>query len=68
MSVCGAGAKLPGPNRGGTPHTVTGDNLAWHSGPLNPGDAYRRFFATAGRFGYYCEYHGGMAGTITVVP
>lgn len=66
--------------RGQTPHTVTsGDvqedgntpsgpgNDIFDSGHLGSGDTFQYTFWTPGEVKYYCAYHYGMTGTITVV-
>lgn len=52
------------------PHTTTEDSATpvWNSGSLASGNAYQRFFATAGTFRYHCSLHPGMTGTIVVNP
>jgi plastocyanin len=55
----------------GVPHTVTADDGSFNSGNLNKGDSFKFTFTKAGKFPYYCAYHGtagggGMSGTITV--
>lgn len=49
-------------------HTVTSDNGFFDSGTMQPGGAYSRTFTSAGTYPYHCIFHGGMTGTITVVP
>jgi plastocyanin len=53
------------------PHTVTADDGSFDSGNLKKGDSFKFTFTKAGKFPYYCAYHGtagggGMSGTITV--
>jgi len=53
------------------PHTVTADDGSFDSGNLKKGDTFKFTFTKAGKFLYYCAYHGtagggGMAGIITV--
>jgi plastocyanin len=66
-------------NDGTTPHNVEGDGIedshpnctaAVPGNPLcmNDGDTYDWTFASEGSFDYLCEIHGGMTGTVHVVP
>jgi plastocyanin len=53
------------------PHTVTADDGSFDSGNLQKGDSFKFTFTKAGKYPYYCSYHGaagggGMSGTITV--
>jgi plastocyanin len=53
------------------PHTVTADDGSFDSGNLKKGDSFKFTFTKAGKFPYYCAFHGaagggGMSGTITV--
>jgi plastocyanin len=53
------------------PHTVTANDGSFDSGNLQKGDSFKFTFTMAGKFPYYCAYHGtagggGMSGTITV--
>jgi plastocyanin len=53
------------------PHTVTADDGSFDSGNLQKGDSFKFTFTKAGKFPFYCAYHGtagggGMSGTITV--
>ncbi len=55
----------------GVPHTVTADDGSFNSGNLKKGDSFKFTFTKAGKFPYYCTFHGtagggGMSGTITV--
>jgi plastocyanin len=47
-------------------HTWTADDETFHSGNLSPGDSFTFTFEEEGRFGYFCQIHPGMQGTITV--
>jgi plastocyanin len=57
-----SGTTVTWTNEGGTPHTVTADNGSFESGNLDPGDDFSETFADAGRYPYFCEYHGGEGG------
>jgi plastocyanin len=53
------------------PHTVTADDGSFDSGNMKKGDTFEFTFTKAGKYPYYCAYHGtpgggGMAGTIVV--
>jgi|GEM_PF-1336498 len=59
-------------NEGQNPHTVTADDGSFDSGNLNSGDSFSHTFTKAGKYAYYCKYHGaaggvGMAGTVVVM-
>jgi plastocyanin len=55
-------------NTGAAPHTSTGNApLAYWSSPtIAPGGTYRRVFVAAGSYGYTCQFHSGMVGTVKV--
>jgi plastocyanin len=56
----------------GTPHTSThdaGDPLVWDSGVISPGGGTFSFaFKIAGSFGYHCNIHPFMMGSVQVRP
>jgi plastocyanin len=60
-----AGTTVVWTNRGGSKHTVTAAGT-FDSGILSPGASFSFTFATAGTYGYVCELHGGMSGSIVV--
>ena len=47
-------------------HTATSNNNLWDTGNIAPGTTGSYTFQSAGTFPYYCIYHFGMVGTITV--
>jgi plastocyanin len=47
-------------------HTATSNNNLWDTGNIAPGATGSYTFQSAGTFPYYCIYHLGMVGTITV--
>jgi plastocyanin len=47
-------------------HTATSNNNLWDTGNIEPGATGSYTFQSAGTFPYYCIYHVGMVGTITV--
>jgi len=52
-------------------HTVKADDGSFNSGMLSAGAHFQHKFDKAGKFAYYCEYHGSpgghdMAGTVIV--
>jgi plastocyanin len=49
-------------------HTTTGARplVLWDENPLSPGETFPRTFRQAGRFGYFCDIHESMQGTIRV--
>lgn len=60
------GSVLTWRNRGSRTHTTTSDDGLWDSGPLSPGDTFRKRFRRRGTFTYHCMIHATMTGTITV--
>jgi plastocyanin/S1-C subfamily serine protease len=55
-------------NEDQVPHTATGENRdVLQSGTIPPGASFTQVFWEAGEFGYFCEFHPGMTGTIIVV-
>ena len=54
-------------NQGTVPHTATGeDRSVLQSGTIPTGASFSQVFDQAGEFGYFCEFHPNMLGTITV--
>ena len=49
-------------------HTTTSDTGLWDSGFLSPGSSFSFTFTAAGTFGFHCNIHTFMTGTITVMP
>ena len=47
-------------------HTVTALDDSFDSGPLLPGDSYRRTFGSSGDVPYYCQLHAGITGEVRV--
>jgi plastocyanin len=47
-------------------HTTTSDGAVWSSGVLGPGQSFDVLFGTPGTFGYHCDIHPSMTGTINV--
>lgn len=54
-------------NEDGAPHTATADDGSFDTGRLGKGDSATIVFETAGTFEYFCKFHPGMRGTITVL-
>lgn len=59
-------------NQDGVPHTVTSSSVPsgasmFNSGNMNPGATFTMTFTVAGTYGYYCQYHNWMKGTVTVI-
>lgn len=57
-------------NKEGT-HTIKADDGSFQSGTLTAGKSFSRTFDKAGRYKYYCTFHGSagghdMAGTVVV--
>ena len=54
-------------NQDEVPHTATGeDRDVLQSGTISPGASFSQVFSEAGEFGYFCEFHPNMTGTIVV--
>ncbi len=62
------GDKVTWVNLDATAHTATSsdDPPVFDSGTLAENDTYSFVFEEAGSFAYFCEFHAGMTGTITV--
>ncbi|MDQ1508686.1 MAG: hypothetical protein QOG50_530 [Actinomycetota bacterium] len=57
-------------NTGQSTHTWSsdpGDAQQWDSGPINPGSSFSVTFNGAGQFGFHCNIHPYMTGTVVVV-
>ncbi|HEX5991685.1 MAG TPA: cupredoxin domain-containing protein, partial [Thermomicrobiales bacterium] len=62
-----AGDTVTWTNQDEVPHTATGeDRDVLQSGTIAPGASFSQVFAEAGEFGYFCEFHPNMSGTIVV--
>lgn len=56
-------------NTDSAPHTVTSnDGITFSSPTINPGGTFNYTTITPGTFLYHCNFHAGMAGTLTVTP
>jgi plastocyanin len=53
-------------NSDGLPHTSTSDDEVWDSGTLESGGEFSFTFEEAGTFGYFCEIHPSMNGSVVV--
>ena len=62
-----AGDTVTWTNQDQVPHTATGeDRDVLQSGTIAPGASFSQVFPEAGEFGYFCEFHPNMTGTIVV--
>jgi plastocyanin len=62
-----AGDTVTWTNQDEVPHTATGeDRDVLQSGTISPGASFSQVFPEAGEFGYFCEFHPNMAGTVVV--
>ena len=62
------GTKVTWVNNDTIPHTVTSDTLnLFDSGTLSPGQSFSYTFMNSGSFGYHCNIHKMMKGTVVVV-
>lgn len=48
------------------PHTSTSDDDVWDSDNMDPKAEYSFTFEKPGAYPYFCAYHAGMEGTVTV--
>src|SRR3990167_1812133 len=62
-----AGDSVVWTNTDTMPHTVTSNTNAFNSGTMQPSATYSQTFNTPGTYQYYCAFHSGMVGTITVL-
>lgn len=53
-------------NQDTSAHTVTADDRSFTSGPLAQGQSFRRTFPRPGTYGYHCDIHQYMTGTVVV--
>jgi plastocyanin len=61
-----AGSTVTWYNSGAAPHTATSNSGAFASEVLGAGGAYTATLWTPGAYGYFCEIHPGMVGTVEV--
>jgi plastocyanin len=62
-----AGDTVTWTNQDEVPHTATGeDRDVLQSGTITPGASFSQDFPEAGEFGFFCEFHPNMTGTIVV--
>ena len=65
--VVQAGGKVTWQNQDTAPHTATADDESWDTGTIEKGKIGSETFKEPGAFGYYCEIHPTMRGTVEVV-
>jgi plastocyanin len=63
VSQCGS---VTWTNNSGLTHTATSNKGFWARPLVNSGSSANRSFQHAGSFGYFCEFHDGMTGTVRV--
>jgi plastocyanin len=61
-----AGDTITWTNSDDSPHTVTSDDGAFDSGLIDEGQSWSMTFTRAGTFGYRCDFHSEMRGTVVV--
>ncbi len=64
------GSKVTWMNNGSFVHTSTSDGVsidAWNSGAMDSGGVFSKTFTLPGAFGYHCEIHSWMTGTVFVL-
>jgi plastocyanin len=62
----GVGTTVRWTNEGPSSHTVTANDRSFDSGALAQGATFEHTFDAAGTFGYFCEIHADMSGTLIV--
>ena len=60
------GGSVTWTNNSGVTHTATSNKGFWARPLVSSGGSANRSFQHAGSFGYFCEIHDGMTGTIRV--
>jgi plastocyanin len=60
------GTTITWTNNDSAPHTVTSTDGVFDSARLNQGETFSFTFTEAGDYSYFCSFHPGMQGTITV--
>jgi plastocyanin len=61
-----AGSAVTWFNAGAAPHTATSNTGAFATGVLGAGGSASATLWTPGVYGYFCEIHPGMVGTVEV--
>ena len=61
-----AGEEVSWTNLDSIEHTVTADDGAFDSGDVGEGDSFGFTFESSGDFGFHCEIHPSMTGTVSV--
>lgn len=65
----GVGTTVTWTNNENLRHTVTSSNGAFaSSGDLFIDDSYSYTFSAVGTYSYFCSFHPGMTGSVTVIP
>ena len=62
-----AGTTVTWMNEDQVSHTATSDEGVFDTGTLSQGESGSYTFDTAGRYGYFCEIHPSMTGTVIVI-
>ncbi len=63
-----AGTSVSWLNHDDIPHTVTSDERAFKSPPLDTDDGFTTTFEKPGTYRYFCALHPHMTGTVVVTP
>jgi plastocyanin len=61
------GGKVIWQNEDAAPHTATADDGSFDTGTIEQGKIKSETFKDAGTYGYFCEVHPSMHGTVEVV-
>jgi plastocyanin len=54
-------------NNGTVDHTVTANDNSFDAGHVSPGSSFTQTFTVAGTYGYHCNIHTSMKGTVVVI-
>lgn len=65
-AVAAVGAEVTVSNQSSSSHTWTARDGSFASGSIPAGGSFTFVFETAGTYEYFCEFHPGMSGSITV--
>ena len=61
-----AGTTVTWTNRDSSVHTVTANDRSFDSGHLAQGGSFRHTFRAPGTYGYHCDIHQYMTGSVVV--
>lgn len=64
--IVAPGATVTWTNADDEPHTVTANDRAYHSAPLDTDQSYSHVYAAPGEYPYFCSLHPHMTGLVIV--